>query len=334
MHRMTHTSFRAIHHALNDAGADVDALIQLAGFSTEEAYDNPKGIRLELVYKLMREAMHCTGNPDIGLLTYARAHPAHLDALGYAVMSCATLGAALQRLVDYHSLITNGFSLFIERSPGHVKLGGYGVAIEPDLMPRAFIDAGVAQTLGLIHWLVPQHKPRPVRAALTYPQPEDTTQLEALFGCDIQFSAPNSSMTFREEDCRLPLPSADPALDVMHVEHARSKLNQMLNKSVTEHVRRTLSSQLSMGQACDLESIARQVGVSARGLQRRLGMEHIHFSALQDEARLTQAHNFLRNSDRSIKYIGAMLGFREQSSFHKACIRWFGMTPGRYRELT
>ena len=35
---------------------------------------------------------------------------------------------------------------------------------------------------------------------------------------------------------------------------------------------------------------------------------------------------------RSVKYIGALLGFRDQSSFHKACRRWFGMTPGRYRQ--
>ena len=128
------------------------------------------------------------------------------------------------------------------------------------------------------------------------------------------------------------LPTADPALDVLHVEYARTRLNLVLNGSMTERVRRVLAERLAQGVPSDLNRIAQALGISARSLQRRLSNEDIHFSALQDEARLMLAHNFLRNSARSVKYIGALLGFRDQSSFHKACIRWFGMTPGCYRE--
>jgi AraC-like DNA-binding protein len=32
-----------------------------------------------------------------------------------------------------------------------------------------------------------------------------------------------------------------------------------------------------------------------------------------------------------MKQVTYLLGFHDHSSFHKACTRWFGMTPGQYR---
>ncbi|SEE50417.1 AraC family transcriptional regulator [Pseudomonas migulae] len=332
MHRMTSTGFRVLADVLTDAGANVETLLKAFDSSHEEVWANPNGVRLELVYKVMAEAARRTGNPDIGLLAYARAHPANLEVLGYAVMSCATLGAALQRLVDYQSLICNGFYMCLDQEATALKLIGFDISAQPSLTPRPFIDAGAAQIVGLVHWLLPQRKPHPVAATFTYPKPADTTRLEHLLGSNLSFGASYNSLTFSLDDCSIALPTADPALDVLHVEYARTRLNLLLNGSMTERVRRVLSERLAQGVPSDLNRIAQAAGVSARSLQRRLSNEGMHFSALQDEARLMLAHNFLRNSARSVKYIGALLGFRDQSSFHKACIRWFGMTPGRYRE--
>lgn len=332
MHRMTSASFRVLADVLTDGGANIEALLKAFDSSSEEVFANLKGVRLELVYNVMAEAMKRTGNPDIGLLAYHRAHPANLELFGYAVMSSATLGTALQRLVDYHSLISNGFYMCLDHEPRALKMIGFDISIQPSQTPRPFIDAGAAQTLGLVHWLLPKHKPLPLEATFTYPKPADTTRLERLLGRNLLFGASYNSLTFSLDDCSIALPTADPALDVLHVEYARTRLNVLLNGSMTARVRRVLSERLAQGVPSDLNRIAQAVGVSARSLQRHLSNEDVHFSALQDEARLMLAHNFLRNSVRSVKYIGALLGFRDQSSFHKACIRWFGMTPGRYRE--
>ncbi len=51
------------------------------------------------------------------------------------------------------------------------------------------------------------------------------------------------------------------------------------------------------------------------------------------QARRRQADSFLRNTSRSLKYISAQLGFRDQSSFHKAFMRWFNTSPNQYRAL-
>ncbi|RBJ66878.1 AraC family transcriptional regulator, partial [Pseudomonas sp. MWU12-2534b] len=104
MHRMTSASFRVLADVIREGGANVDALLRTFVSSIQDVEDNPKGVRLELVYQVMRDAARRTGNPDLGLLAYSNAHPANLEALGYAVTSCTTLGAALHRLVDYQAL--------------------------------------------------------------------------------------------------------------------------------------------------------------------------------------------------------------------------------------
>ncbi|MGU1062089.1 helix-turn-helix domain-containing protein [Pseudomonas aeruginosa] len=40
---------------------------------------------------------------------------------------------------------------------------------------------------------------------------------------------------------------------------------------------------------------------------------------------------YLRHCPYSLARISELLGFKEPSSFHKACMRWFGMPPGHYR---
>ncbi|MFV3383978.1 helix-turn-helix domain-containing protein [Pseudomonas sp. NY15364] len=76
-----------------------------------------------------------------------------------------------------------------------------------------------------------------------------------------------------------------------------------------------------------LSNVADQLGMSRRSLQHGLVRDEANFTLLLDQARQRQAASFLRNTTRSLKYISAQLGFRDQSSFHKACVRWFGICP-------
>jgi AraC-like DNA-binding protein len=42
---------------------------------------------------------------------------------------------------------------------------------------------------------------------------------------------------------------------------------------------------------------------------------------------------YLRHSHFNVQHVTHLLGFHDHSSFHKACLRWFGMTPGEYRVI-
>lgn len=285
-------------------------------------------IALDQVYEVLRWAAEVLDNPDIGLLAYAHAHAGSLNAAGYAIMSCATLGEALDCLVEYHPLTSNGSELSLERQAGSVMLMGIELGSPA---PRPFIDAGAALILGLIHWLVPAAQAMPLRVQFSYPQPNDITALEQLFGKHLSFSAPCSALVFAESVLSLPLKTASPGLEAIHRQYADAQLRTQLGP-MSKRIERLVHRYLHKSMPLTLELAAEALGSTRRSVQGALEAEGASFKALLDEGRKYHAQQMLRHSELTVKSIASRLGYYEISSFHKSCRRWFGMTPSRYRE--
>ena len=327
MYTVTSNCFQVMAKTFLEQGVDPGKLDE----QLLQALSSGAPITLAQVYSLFSQASEQTANPDIGPGTYVHAHPSALGPRGYPMMSSPTVGTAPKRMVGYHPLITNGSQYLLEQRQDTLNLIGLEVGTSPIPAPRAFIDAGAAPMLGVVHWLTPHQRPRPLGAEFTYAQPADTRRLRQLFGDNLRFSAPPNSLIFRARDAAIALPTADAALYVMHQEYAQSRLDALAKGSVAARVERLLSQQLTLGTNLDLSEVADTLLLSKRGLQKALEREAVSFIQLQEASRLKLAHNLLRNSTRSLKYISATLGFRDQSSFHKASRRWFGMPPSQYR---
>ena len=66
-------------------------------------------------------------------------------------------------------------------------------------------------------------------------------------------------------------------------------------------------------------------------LQRQLAREGRPFKQLLDDTRRQLTHQYLLHSPVTLKELAYLLGFGELGSLHRACLRWFGMSPARYR---
>lgn len=327
MHSITSACFRILIKAFVAQGALLDE--GLSGFAQLLAGDAPTPVLQ--VYRLLEQLVAASGDADMGLRAYEHFHPCVLGVKSYAMMSSPTLRQALQHMVDYHPLTSDGSHLLLEQDADGLRLVGLEIGAVGGQAPRAFIDAGAALALGAVHWLAPFERPLPLQLELTYAQPEDTRQLRRLFGDNLRFGAPRNCMTFSLTDGDIPLPTAAEALHPLHLEYAKTWLDEQVDGSLEARVRRVLSAQLSLGISPGLGEVADQLGMSKRSLQHGLMRDAVNFTRLLDGARRRQAASLLRNSTRSLKYISAQLGFRDQSSFHKACMRWFGMAPLHYR---
>jgi AraC-like DNA-binding protein len=80
-----------------------------------------------------------------------------------------------------------------------------------------------------------------------------------------------------------------------------------------------------------MESIAAALSISKRTLQRALEKAGTQFTNILNHMRQQLADFYLRHSHFNMQHVTYLLGFHDHSSFHKACLRWFGMTPGQYR---
>lgn len=78
--------------------------------------------------------------------------------------------------------------------------------------------------------------------------------------------------------------------------------------------------------------MARQLGVSVRGLARRLAREGENLTSLLDEALYERAQALLRRPDATVAQVAEALGYAELSSFFRAFRRWSGgLTPSGFR---
>jgi AraC-like DNA-binding protein len=96
-------------------------------------------------------------------------------------------------------------------------------------------------------------------------------------------------------------------------------------------VKRVLRRLLASGRP-ELWSVARELGASARTLQRRLGDLGVSYQQVLEEARREIATHYLLHSSLELSDIAYLLGYDDANSFFRAFSRWEGMPPGRWRD--
>lgn len=294
-----------------------------------ENFGSGQYIDIKCVYDWLSKITIDSGNPDLGLKALNNTHPAMLGVLGYAAMSCETLGHALERLVNYHSLISSASFLKLNIYSHTLKIEGFVIG---DKAPRAFIDSGASVFLALVKGLVPFKAIKLLEAEFVYPQPDSLDLLKETFGSEIRFSCTVNSLTFHKEIYDYPLVTASSKLNSLHADILKAELNNSFDRSVSAKVKRLILEELSIGSISSLKSISRLMKISSRSLQYALRNEGLTFTSVFASARKELAHDLIRNTDHNFKYICATLGFCDKSSFHKSSLRWFGMTPQQYRD--
>jgi len=105
----------------------------------------------------------------------------------------------------------------------------------------------------------------------------------------------------------------------------------MADTELTSRISQTIAGNLRAGHV-GLDAIAKQLGFSARTLQRRLQEQDLEFNTLVEEIRIAKALEYMENSTRSINDIALGLGYTEASSFTRAFRRWTGLSPREFRQ--
>lgn len=159
----------------------------------------------------------------------------------------------------------------------------------------------------------------------------DLQILEDYFGCQIQMGANCNRLTIHRTDLDRPFVSYNaelleiltPVLEQSLNEHPRSS-------SITETVKWIMKRNLTGGRP-EIQTIARELGISDRTLQRRLTEEGTSFKHLLVKVRHEQAREYLADPSLDIKEVAFLIGYEDQSSFYRAFHLWEGATPLKWR---
>ncbi|MEH6566857.1 MAG: AraC family transcriptional regulator ligand-binding domain-containing protein [Halopseudomonas sp.] len=247
----------------------------------------------------------------------------HLDSAGMLLVTCDTLGEALEQLVEYAPVIGAGGDFSLQQQ-GALAWIEYQSQLPVRQAER--VEAVLASQLNLTAWSTGgRFKPHSVSFA--HAPLAELARYRELVDCELQFNAGHNRLSFSVDQLSLPLIQANSALR----EHLRQLADQTLaslgQHSLSAEVQRAVRLQPRWGK----ERIAEQLGISGRHLNRKLAEEGLSFKALRETVLQEMACQALQGR-QSVAQIAEQLGFSDENAFVRAFRRWQGTTPARYRQ--
>lgn len=325
-------------------GRDADVLIDVAsemGASWAELSAHtsmhgkpwaPMAIRTKEDFpKLLRNAEQRFAGSDLALRWGRRVGLQALGSLGMVFMSAETIGAAAAYFLKLHHLLQVPFKL------DHHVVGDevwMCVVYPPEMRLRptsafhadclsAICVTALSTVLGrpakALRYLTPR------RSCMSEQPYLDLVTHEVSDAPDMHYTLVYPSAVLSET-----IVTRNKSLEREHRQVFESALDaRQPKRQMSEDVRAMLQQRLA--EPPSLEEAASLLGVSARALRRELEREGQTYRLLLRSLRRDHAQALLR-SGKSVKYVGASLGFTDAANFRKAFRQWTSRAPSSWRE--
>lgn len=269
------------------------------------------------------------------------------ELMCFSLISCKTLGEALQRAQRFDNLLYPmlGYKMSLSVSNAefelhyHVRTQSSEEAFAPERWEWAEHFDAVSHVSGLMvwfkfaAWLVGHtFELNSVSVSSSYVSEAYEQGTQRVFGCPLEFDADTSCF-------RAPI-------DVLErrLVHGPESLERFLENSVyeliaagdaprstTAAIRSLIARDFNEGMP-SFKDMAEHLHCSESSLRRRLQKEDTSYQDIKDQLRCEFALDHLRNRDTRINELAELLGFAEPSSFVRSFRSWVGMTPSAYRD--
>ena len=325
-------SSRALVTACERLGLDVEALMGAVGI-TRALLDDPDA-RLEAskVSALWARAYELSGDPVLSLHAAEACPLGAYKVIDFMATNAATVGEAFRYSSRYFPLINTAIRLPIDESGDPVT---FDIVDEtgPQGVTRPYAEYCFAAFL--LHVRDATGVDFPIRRlTFVHRQPADIREHERIFGCPIRFGAEHNRMSIDRAAWETPTTGGNPGVLQVLSEHADLLLEKLpKGPDLVERTRKAIGERLRGGDS-SLESVARELGMSDRSLQRHLQELGFSYHALADEVRAATARLYLDQPDIAVSEVAYLLGFADQSTFNRAFKRWTGSTPARSRSAS
>jgi AraC-like DNA-binding protein len=281
-------------------------------------------VSIALCAEVVERARRLTREPALALYLGMHMRLSSHGFLGFAAMTAATLGDAIELAVRFSSTRTTaiGLALYVEGDTASIvieeraDLGGL----------REFAILG----LGLSLWHVGQEltgtSPQGV-AEIAFPAPAYLPT--GVLGAMVRFDRPANRLVFPAAALATPLRTADPVALQLARAQCERELAAIVDAGLAGRVRAALLAEPSGFPS--VTELARRLHLSTRTLKRKLADQGTTYSALLDDARRQRALLLLDNRELSLAEVAARVGYTEVPNFTRAFRKWTRTTPAAYR---
>lgn len=272
----------------------------------------------------LEKAARHLGDDDLGLHLGRTVTPRHFGVMGYVLLACGTLGAALTRLHRYQRLVYDVSAMRIDAHGSSVTLewgteNGCPGRLVDETAVTALVQfardvTGAADTtVDAVHFVN-----EPPRSAAPY---------RRYFGGEVLWEQDATRVRLPLTLLARPLRQPDAGLLGLLENQAEQLLAELPDAGDLEQaVRRAVAATVREGEV-SLERIASSLHTSPRTLHRRLEALGLGFRELRDDTRRRLAEQHLSDPGVTVAEVALLLGYSEQSAFTRAFKRWTGSTP-------
>ncbi|NEA32148.1 AraC family transcriptional regulator [Streptomyces sp. SID13031] len=316
------SSVRAL---LTDLGASLPAVLQRARL--------PQGLfaggTVELTpteYYALWQALAEDVADELLPITIARTISAEVfDPPLFAAFCSPSLAVAVSRIAHYKRLI-GPLRLTVRASGGSMTIE----LVWPDEPPEVYALTELLFWVALAR-IGTRAEVRPLRLTAPVALPPDVRDQYAQYAGVPITHGPHWSITFDDRDADRPFLTANERMWEYFEPDLRRRLADLdQGTSTAELVHAALLKLLPAGAATTV-SVARELAVSTRTLQRRLQLESTAFQSILRATRESLARHYLTTSTMTTPEIAYLLGYDDTTSFYRAFNGWTGQTPETVR---
>lgn len=268
-----------------------------------------------------------SANPLFGLQLGLQQGAQALGNLWYAIQNAGSVGEALQALIQYFHVHSNGAQLQLECHGGYARLM-YEVTDGEAHSVRQTVELAMGISAHLMQGLL-QHTWQPHSLQLRHSPVAEPSAYRRLLGITPHFNNSVNAWVFDERLLNIPLSNADQRLRQLVREHL-DELARITLQELPSYVQKLLRTWLPHGQV-RIEQVAVHMQLSPRSLKRYLRTQNTSFQALLDDTRQALATRYLRESSLSLTQLAGLLGYADLSTFSRAFKRWNGISPQQWK---
>lgn len=316
-----------------ELGLDPTPMLADAGIAPA-LLDAPRGrVSFEEHARIVEKLARRLDDPGIGLDIGANASAADFGVVALLAESRPTLRDALAAVQRFNSVANQASRMDyrVERDLTFVRDGHLhdGRPAPPVLAEAtlAFYTTMIRSSLGIEAPLF--------EVWLTHDRHRAWTPARlGTFGAPVRFRQPYNAVVLRSDLLDAPMRLARPGI-AAHLELLASSFADQLPPTADLVARASacVRDGLQRGELLPIAVTARRLAASSRSLQRSLGQAGTSYSEVVDRVRRELTRELLADGSMKVDAIAARLCYSDARSFRRACLRWFGRTPGRHRHL-
>ncbi|MNU57966.1 HTH-type transcriptional regulator VirS [compost metagenome] len=319
------TSLTGFPELVRDLGGNPDELLRQMQIDPKLLANGSAVIPYRAMINLLElsaEQLQCI---DFGLRLAERQSIMILGPLAVVAQNARNIGEALSEITRFLHTYSPGVlvSLDTEIDVVHPYLI-YELRLRPAPRQRQIIELSLGVMFKTLQMLYgPGFRPHSVMSRTEARLPQ--SRYQRFFGARTYFGQAHNALVLFPECLSKPIDQHniqlhDTMMDYVSNMGAANPLD--IGSQVEASIRRLLPT-----QRCALPLIAEQLGMRERSLQRRLADSDLVFEDLVEQARQELAELYLAEANMPMAQIAGLLGYAEQSSFNRACKRWYGVPP-------